>query len=141
MANMIRLILPYPVSANRYWRAVRLGDKRMAMVPTKEAKAYKQEVGWLAKKGGIGGPVRYNVALAFRLVPANGICMDLDNALKVTIDALKDVAYFDDKQVRKITAERCEPDGHARLEVVIEQYEPPAPALFQAVPLREAVPF
>jgi crossover junction endodeoxyribonuclease RusA len=129
-----RLILPYPVSANRYWRSfVPKGWTRATVHVTPEAKAYKAECGWIAKAAGIRAPVRHAVALEIVLVPANGVCMDLDNALKVSIDALKDIVYFDDKQVRKIIAERREPDGKARLEVQVSTYVPPAPGLFADV--------
>jgi crossover junction endodeoxyribonuclease RusA len=46
-------------------------------------------------------------------------CIDIDNANKVLLDALKDVAIEDDKWVRKLTAERMEPDGEARVVVTI----------------------
>jgi len=45
--------------------------------------------------------------------------LDLDNALKVTIDALKGIAYVDDAQVWRLSAERMEPDGEARIEVSV----------------------
>lgn len=131
---MIRLVLPYPVSANRYWRTVVNKKTGHAMTfVSQEATSYKSEAGWLAKAAGIKGPLRCAISLSFRLVPDNGVCMDLDNALKVAIDALNGVAYFDDKQVRKITAERAEPDGRARLEVEIEEYQPPQAALFREI--------
>lgn len=129
---MIRLVLPYPVSANRYWRTVvnRKTGRAMTFV-SQEAESYKTEAGWIAKQAGVKAPLSCNVVLGFKLVPKNGVCMDLDNALKVTIDALKGVVYVDDKQVYRINAERAEPDGHARLEVSIEEYAPPLPALFR----------
>ena len=133
---MIHLILPYPISSNRYWRSFAIKRKGAThhspvVTVTDEAKAYKSEVGWLAKAAGCRAPLRCAVQLEILLVPKNGICMDLDNCLKVAIDALNGVAYFDDDQVRKIIAERAEPDGRARLEITITPYEPPAPALFR----------
>jgi crossover junction endodeoxyribonuclease RusA len=46
-------------------------------------------------------------------------CLDLDNANKVLLDALKGVAIDDDKWVRRLTAERMEPDGEARVVVTV----------------------
>jgi len=46
-------------------------------------------------------------------------CIDIDNANKVLLDALKDVAIDDDKWVRKLTSERMEPDRQARVVVTI----------------------
>lgn len=115
----MRLILPYPVSANRYWRSfVPRGHKRAIVVVSDEAKAYKAECGWIAKHAG-AKPASGAVEMRIRLVPKNKVCMDLDNALKVTIDALKGIVYADDAQVYRIVAERADPDGKARLEVEI----------------------
>jgi crossover junction endodeoxyribonuclease RusA len=47
------------------------------------------------------------------------MCIDIDNANKVLLDALKDVAIEDDKWVRRLTSERMEPDGEARVVVTI----------------------
>ena len=48
----VTLVLPYPISANRYWRPVRIG-KHITIVPTTEAKAYRHEVAVLARKAGV----------------------------------------------------------------------------------------
>lgn len=122
----MRLILPYPVSANRYWRTVVAKKQLRALTfVSDEAKAYKQEVAWRAKAAGVK-PISGLVELRVRLVPKNGVCMDLDNALKVTIDALKGVVYADDSQVYRIVAERgdADPTG-ARLEVEAVPYTMP----------------
>ena len=140
---MIELILPYPLSANRYWRPVNIG-KHITIVPTKEAKAYKAEVVYLARKAGIQRPISGRVAIEIRLYPQRPQdwarrakrdpltwdddvrCLDLDNANKVLFDALKGVAIDDDRWVRRIVAERMEPDGEARVVVRIEQLALPA---------------
>lgn len=121
----MKLILPYPVSANRYWRTVvahrRDGPKkpRALTFVSEEAKAFKQECGWRARAAGCK-PASGLVELRVVLIPKNRVCMDLDNALKVTIDALKGIVYADDAQVFKIVAERRDPDpAGARLEVEI----------------------
>jgi crossover junction endodeoxyribonuclease RusA len=122
----MKLVLPYPVSANRYWRTfayIPKGKKKPASVtvPSDEAKAFKAEAGWRARASGCRTPLLGAIELRFRLVPKNGVCMDLDNALKVSIDALKGIVFADDSQVYKITAERADADpvGGARLEVEI----------------------
>jgi len=126
----VKLVLPYPVSANRYWAShVPKGWKRAVTYVTKEAKAYKEEVGWLAKAAGLRSPMSCPLELRFTLVPANGVRMDLSNALKVAEDALQGIAFENDKQTRRIFAEVLTPDGHARLEVEILPYEPAGLAL------------
>ncbi len=133
----ITLTLPYPLSANRYWRPVPIG-KHITIVPTKEAKAYKTAVGWAARAAGVRAPIEGRVAFHVKLYPSRPLdwqkrqrqhgaawddtvrCIDLDNANKVLLDALKGVAIVDDAWVRRIVAERMEPDGgEARVVVTI----------------------
>jgi len=139
----IVLTLPYPVSANRYWRTyMPKGFKAPVTTLSAEAKAYKSEVGWLAKAAGIRAPLVGRVAVAYTLYPnrpqdwqkrmrRDGAawddtvqCIDLDNAQKVLMDALKGIVFEDDRWVRRITAERAEPDGEGRLVVTITAIEP-----------------
>lgn len=133
---MIRLTLPYPLSANRYWRPVKLGP-RISIVPTKEAKAYRADIAAHVHAAGIRAPITGRVHIDVQLYPArpqdwqrrqrvDGAawddtvrCIDIDNANKVLLDALKDVAIEDDKWVRRLTSERMEPDGEARVVVTI----------------------
>ena len=143
----IELTLPYPVSANRYWRPVNIpnkfakaGDKerpshRQIFVPSKEAEAYKEQVGWMARAAGVRAPIPGRIAIEYTLHPhlpqdwrtrarkdPNGWedtvqCMDLDNANKVLLDALKGIVFEDDKWVRQIVARRGEPRAEACLVV------------------------
>lgn len=138
----ITLTLPYPVSANRYWRTyMPRGFKAPVTTLSAEAKAYKQEVGWLARAAGIHAPIIGRVAVSYTLYPnrpqdwqkrmrRDGArwddtvqCIDLDNAQKVLMDALKGIVFEDDRWVRRITAERAEPDGEARLVVTVSALE------------------
>lgn len=133
---MIELTLPYPVSANRYWRTVvnRKTGHAMTFV-SEEAKSYKRQVGWLAKEAGISAPLLGRIELAYTLHPKlpqdwtsrarkdpsgwmdSVQCMDLDNAQKVLLDSLKNVVFADDKWIRKIIAERGEPLSEACVKV------------------------
>jgi len=133
---MITLTLPYPLSANRYWRPVKLG-KHISIVPTKEAKQFRADIAALCRDQGIRAPLAGRVHVDVKLYPRRPLdwqarqrklgaawddgvqCLDLDNANKVLLDALKDVAIEDDKWVRRLTAERMEPDGQARVVVTI----------------------
>lgn len=138
---MITVTLPYPISANRYWRSrvikPRSGPEIVSTYVSAEAKAYKQEVGWLLRAAGVRQPIAGRVAVAYTLYPHRPQdwktrqrklgatwddsvqCIDLDNAQKVLLDALKGLAFEDDAWVRRITAERAEPDGEARVVVTI----------------------
>lgn len=145
----ITLNLPYPLSANRYWRPVKLGA-HISIVPTKEAKQFRAEIVALCRRQGVVAPITGRVHVDVQLFPArpldwqkrmrlNGAawddtvrCIDIDNANKVLLDALKDVAIEDDKWVRRLTAERMEPDGEARVVVTITAIPTvqPQPGLF-----------
>ncbi|MCG2586512.1 RusA family crossover junction endodeoxyribonuclease [Massilia sp. TS11] len=139
--NQITLTLPYPISANRYWasRVVTPKGKRPMSITyvTPEAAAYKDAVAKLACLVGVTTPIRGRVQLDVKLYPNRPqdyatrqrkfgaawddsvLCMDLDNANKVLLDAIKGVAIEDDKWVRRLIAERMEPDGEARVVVTI----------------------
>lgn len=104
------VMLPYPISANRYFR-----NFRGRMVISSEAKAYKKQVIWTFDALGIT-PSSGDVSLTVKLHPklttkgvASRTLIDLDNALKVVFDALQGVLYVNDKQVKKLTAEVGEP--------------------------------
>jgi crossover junction endodeoxyribonuclease RusA len=132
---MIELTLPYPLSANRYWRPVKLGA-HISIVPTKEAKAYRESVAWSVSRV-IREPIAGRVAVEVLLYPQRPQdwakraarnpetwdddvrCVDLDNANKVLLDALKGVAIEDDRWVRELHAKRMEPDGEGRVVVRI----------------------
>lgn len=132
------LSLPYPISANRYWRTRVKGNLAMTYVSA-EAKAYKQEVGWLAKAAGVRKPIAGRVSVDIRLYPKRPLdwarraakdplcwddtvqCLDLDNARKVLYDALTGVVFEDDSWVREDSGKRMEPDGEARVLVTVKK--------------------
>jgi len=121
----VKLTLPYPVSANRYWRSyVPKGWTRPVVVVSPEAKAYKERAGWIAKAAGLRNPVAGLVEVRLKLFPRDKRLLDIDNAIKVAIDALAGIAYVNDKQVNKVSAERCNPDGNPRLEVEVLELGP-----------------
>lgn len=143
------LTLAYPVSANRYWQTVYIGkgrERRAIAVPTAEAKAYKEAVAWEASRRGIRAPIAGRVRIDVRLYPARPQdwarrarqdpcwdddvrCIDLDNANKVLLDALKGIALEDDRWVRELHSVRMEPDQYgARVLVAITQLPIPVPA-------------
>ena len=103
---MIRLILPYPVSANRYWRV--FGGR---VVHSAEARSYRNVVQLKAREKRVcpmAGDVAVHVALCPELTKkgvASQTRLDLDNCLKVALDALQGIAFNNDKQVVKLVAE------------------------------------
>lgn len=119
------LSLPYPISTNRYWRTF-----RNRQIVSKEAVAYKARVAEIARQEGIT-PTDKLVKLSILVVPkakkdgtASKVCLDLDNCLKVCLDALQGVAYENDNQVRRIVAEYgSEPVAGGGLVVKVEELE------------------
>ncbi len=70
---MITVILPPPVSANRYW-AHRIvtpkGGRPMALTyVTPEAKAYKEQVGWILKAAGVRQALPGRVQVDIQMYP------------------------------------------------------------------------
>jgi crossover junction endodeoxyribonuclease RusA len=95
------LTLPYPPSANRYWRSF-----RGRIVKSKEARDYQQAVICLATVGAPSGfPTLLTGAVGLQLnfyrPQRRG---DLDNRIKVLVDALQGIVYSDDKQVSELHA-------------------------------------
>jgi len=136
-SEAIHLVLPYPVSANRYWRHGLIKGRPVTFV-TKEAKAYREDVGWKARAQGLRTPSSERIEIALVLYPARPKdwakrkaknpdrwddsvqCMDLGNCEKVVGDALNGIAWVDDKQIFRMVKHRAEPDEHgARLELYI----------------------
>lgn len=136
----IQITLPYPLSANRYWRTyMPKGFKAPVTTVSPEAKAYKTQIEWLCKAAGIREPIIGRVHVDIKLYPKRPQdyakrmrqdpggwddtvqCLDLDNVNKVLFDALKGIAIEDDRWVRRLTSERMEPDGEARVIIRISK--------------------
>jgi crossover junction endodeoxyribonuclease RusA len=111
------ITLPYPPSANEYWRSVGRGQVLLSA----KARAYKEKIeadlAWLGAPRIIGGAILY---LDLFRPQCSG---DLDNYLKVTIDALKGIAFEDDKHIAEIHARRFEDKERPRVEVRIVSLE------------------
>lgn len=135
----MKLTVPYPISANEYWRTAIVKNHRELSAKgakpfsttyvSEEARSYKRKIKIAAYESGIRDPIKGRVYIHVQLYPHRPIdwakrarknplywdddvrCIDLDNALKVLIDALRGIAYTDDAWVRRITAERMEPDA------------------------------
>lgn len=137
-----KLSLPLPPSSNNYWRTAVIKGKPVVHVST-EAKEYKRSVGWLVCQAGIRTPIKGRVGIIVNMYPNQPkdwerrarrdpegwadsvLSMDLDNCLKVTLDALKNLAFEDDAWIRKIEAKRMIPDRpEGRLEITIYAIDP-----------------
>lgn len=97
---MNKISLPYPISANRYWR-----NMKGRMVVSAEARAYKQVAAWNALQARTkltAGDVRVMITFHPKTTKkglSSRCRLDLDNCNKVVLDALNGVAFGDDKQI------------------------------------------
>jgi crossover junction endodeoxyribonuclease RusA len=131
---MIELVLPYPISANRYWASRVIKEKKtgkwMAMTyVTPAAKEYRTAIRDIVKAAGIKQPLAGRYLLELQLFPDRPLdwrtrmrkfgevwddsvrCIDLGNAEKVLSDALQGVVIGDDSLARRMVLDRMEPDS------------------------------
>jgi len=114
------VLIPYPVSANRYWR-----NFKGRMVVSKEAIQYKTGLAKLflsVEQHKYICPVSVSMRVHPRLTKkgvASKVRADLDNLMKVIFDGLNGVAWVDDSQVVRILAEFSDPlpDGGVSIKV------------------------
>jgi len=114
MATPVSLTLPWPPSANRYWRSLTIGG-RARVVLSKEARDYKRATAALAVPAPIDGPVKLTLRM-FR--PARR--GDLDNAIKVAVDSIQGVVFANDSQVVELHAYLGDDKHNPRVEVTAE---------------------
>lgn len=108
------IVLPLPPSANRYWRTY-----RGHTVVSADAKAYKAGVWLQAQHVGFepfAGPVVVYLHV-YRARKAG----DLDNFAKVTLDALRGVAYQDDDQIVELHLWRHDDKANPRVEIEVRR--------------------
>lgn len=118
-AGAMVLTLPYPISANRYWRTGVRGRYAVTYV-SDEAKDYKSAVGRICSNAGLE-PTAKAVAVTLTLYPKDKRVMDADNCAKVAVDALQGYVYINDSQVDELHVYKMKPDGNgARLEVSVK---------------------
>jgi crossover junction endodeoxyribonuclease RusA len=109
--DTISLVLPYPPSANRYWRT----DRRGFVFVSEEAKAYKIEVAKIASQHTL---IYSQIVLTLKIFRPQR-SGDLSNRIKVLEDALQGVTYANDGQIVEIHAFRLEDKLRPRVEVEI----------------------
>lgn len=94
MIQPYNFTLPWPPSANRYWRHV--GSR---VIISKEARLYKNIVKKLSLTWNFE-PIKDQLGVSILVYPPDYRRRDLDNLLKITIDALNHTGLFkDDSQI------------------------------------------
>lgn len=118
-APKIALTLPYPPSVNKIW-APRVGG--FGFKKTGFAKKWAKDAGWAYKLAG-GRLHTGPVTVIINLHPKDdGHRRDVDNPIKITLDALNGVAWKDDSQIValaivKFPAEPGDRVGRAELKI------------------------
>lgn len=112
----MKLTLAYPPTVNTYWRVV-----NGRPILSAEARAYKQGTKLRALTQGARIPLAGPVALNLAVYRPRRVG-DLDNVLKAILDALKGIAFEDDKQVVQIFATRWDDAARPRVEVNVEAW-------------------
>lgn len=113
----ITLTLSEPPSANRYWRHV--GNQ---VLLSRMARLYKQAAGLSALAQGVREPIPLGVPCAVTLRWFRGRKSgDLDNRIKIALDALQGVAYVSDSQVVEMHAYRADDKANPRMEITLTE--------------------
>ncbi|HXI15228.1 MAG TPA: RusA family crossover junction endodeoxyribonuclease [Chloroflexota bacterium] len=115
-AKDVNVTLPYPPTANTYYRHV--GYKTLISA---KGRQYRVQVELACLVDGVR-PLSGPVALTLRFYRPRRIG-DLDNMFKPLLDAMKGYAYADDSQVVELHAYRFENKAWPRVEVTIEAAE------------------
>lgn len=112
------LVLPYPPSANAYWRVV-----KGRPIVSREARAYKTKVALLARKelGPMAEPKRGPLHITVSVYRPRKVG-DLDNTLKVLLDSLRGIAFLDDSQIIAIDARRADDAANPRAVVTVDRW-------------------
>lgn len=113
-APWLRLVLPEPPSANRYWRLW-----RGKAVKSEAARAYGARA-MVAFQNAKGRKTEKPVAVTMHWYRGRR-SGDLDNRAKVALDALQGLAYHRDSQVVELHMYRHDDKEKPRLEVVIRE--------------------
>lgn len=108
------LELPEPPSANRYWRHV---EGRVVL--SARARAYKATVATRALVARVHPlPLGVECAVSVRWFRGRR-SGDLDNRIKIVLDALQGAAYVSDAQVVELHAYRADDKAAPRCEVTV----------------------
>lgn len=93
MGATVRLQLPWPVTINRYWGVTRKGIRYV----TARGKEYKEDVAWHTYRSlPCCCPFTAAVRVVIAANPPDNIRRDLDNTLKVLLDALGECGVYED---------------------------------------------
>ncbi len=118
MGGRERFTLPYPPSANRYWK-----NWRGRMVISAEARQYKKTAWFeLKRQGAVLFPPKTAISLTIWIFRPQR-SGDLSNRIKVVEDAMQGAICEDDAQVQELHCYRGDDKENPRVEVEVEQWK------------------
>jgi crossover junction endodeoxyribonuclease RusA len=115
--NAKTMVLPFPPTANHMWKVTRQGHVYL----TDEGKQFKIKVAEVLAKQKVK-KIDGEVAVTIKVFRPRRQG-DLDNRIKPTLDALKNIAFEDDKHVVELHAYRYEDKSCPRVEVTVTAAE------------------
>lgn len=114
---MIRLILPFPPSVNRYWRHV----GRRTLI-SREGRQFRERVCTALARRGLQA-LSCDLAVAVQLYPPDRRRRDADNYFKAALDALEHAGiYENDSQIAHLEVDKNDPEPGGRTVVEIEPH-------------------
>ena len=99
----MRLVLPWPPSANTYWRHPTKGALAGRHLISEDGRKYRKAVGELVRANRQAVGLRARLRIELVACPPDLRRRDLDNVLKGFLDALQHAGvYEDDSQVERL---------------------------------------
>jgi crossover junction endodeoxyribonuclease RusA len=87
------------------------------MVVSTEAREYREHVGWICRSAGVD-MLSGDVTVVMSVYRPRKVG-DLDNCIKIILDAMQGIVYENDKQVDYIIARRFEDKNEPRVEIEV----------------------
>ena len=119
----MRLTLPWPPTANQYYRHVSKGPLVGRVLLSETGRAYRKAVDAVVRQAKARKALAVPLEVRIAAYPPDRRKRDLDNLLKAALDALQaSGVYLNDSQIDCLSIYRCEKVAGGQLEVAIEQF-------------------
>ena len=117
----MRLVLPWPPSANTYWRHPTTGALAGRHLISEDGRKYRKAVGELVRANRQAVGLRARLRIELVACPPDLRRRDLDNVLKGFLDALQHAGvYEDDSQIDDLRIMRGPVTKGGRVDVLVE---------------------
>lgn len=104
----LSLTIPFPPSANTYWRSVIIGKSPRVLI-SKKGREYRKDVANAVLIQRVRGVLQGRLHVKVHAMPPDRRRRDIDNMLKASLDALTHSGvWLDDSQIDRIEIERGE---------------------------------